>query len=111
MAHPKPQFRARLKFTFEEHGEGRRRWFGFDDGGHRRVPMSMDGVDGLHTVGMWIEGAGRFHEGDEVDVDCRVIWLEGFREFARPGVRFKLWDGGFFADGQVTERFEDQWQS
>jgi hypothetical protein len=73
--------------------------------------MSMEGVEGLHTVGMWIAGAARFHEGDEIDVDCRVIWPEGFRDFVKPGVRFRLWDSGFFADGMITERFEDQWRS
>lgn len=110
MSRPKPQFRAHLVFTFAEHGVDRRRTFGFDESGHRRVPMSMDGVEGLHTVGMWIDRAGQFRERDELDVDCRVIWPEGFRDVVRPGVHFRLWDTGYFADGTVTERFDDEWQ-
>lgn len=71
--------------------------------------MSMNGVDGLHTVGMWIDGPADFKQGDEIDVDCRVIWPEGFRDVVKPGVRFRLWDAGFFADGTVTETFKDEW--
>jgi hypothetical protein len=111
MPRPKPQFRAHLAFTFAEHGEDRWRAFVFDESGHRRIPMSMDGVEGFHTVGMWIDRAGRFQQGDKLDVDCCVIWPEGFREVVKPGVRFRLWDGGFFADGTVTERFDDEWET
>lgn len=111
MPYPKPQFRARLVFTFAEHGEDRRRTFHFDESGHRRAPINMDGVDGLHTLGMWIDRAGDFQQGDELDVDCRVIWPEGFRKVVWPGVHFRLWDSGFFADGTVTERFEDEWET
>jgi hypothetical protein len=111
MTRPKPQFRAHLVFTFAEHGEGRRRVFGFEESGHRRVPMRMDSVEGLNTVGMWIDGARQFHKGDETDVDCRVIWPEGFRKVVKPGVSFQLWDSGFFADGKVTEIFPDQWDN
>ena len=69
----KPQFRAELEFHFKEHDSGRRRWFMFGEDLHRRVPMHMDGVDGLNTVGMWVSQAGTFKEGDKVQVDCRVI--------------------------------------
>ncbi len=73
--------------------------------------MSMEGVEGLHTVGMWIDRAGQFQPGDELDVDCRVIRPEGFQEVTNRGVRFRLWDAGFFADGTVTERFDDEWKT
>ncbi len=110
MFHPKPQFRARLTFTFADHEATRRRVFGFDESGCRRVPMSIDGVDGLHTVELRIGRAGDYRQGDELDVDCRVIWPEGLREAVRLGVRFRLWDSGFFADGIVIETFEDEWK-
>ena len=111
MHRPKPQFCAHLVFTFAERPSSRRHIFGFDETGHRRVPMSMDGVDGLHTVGMWIDRAGEFRLGDELDVDCCVIWPEGFRDATKPGVHFRLWDGGFFADVTVIERFDDEWKT
>ena len=109
MARPKPQFRAHLIFNFAEHKVNRRRTFIFEESGHRRVPLNMDGVDGLHTVGMWIDRAGEFREGDELDVDCRVILPEGFKDVTKPGVYFRLWDSGFFADGTVTETFAAEW--
>ena len=108
---PIPQFMAHIKLTFEEHRAGRSRKFGFDNG-HRRLPMSMDGVEGLHTVGLWIaQRDAVFHEGDEFDAECRVIWPEGFTSVVAPGVKFKLWDSGFFADGVVTKRYDAGWHS
>jgi len=112
MIPPPPQFKAHVKLTFEEHGTDRRRQFGFDANGHRRLPMSMDGVEGLHTVGLWIDrNEAEFVEGDEFDADCRVIWPEGFTTAVVPGAKFKLWDGGFIADAVVTERIEAGWNT
>ena len=33
----------------------------------------------------------------------------GFTAVVRPGVRFRLWDAGFFADGVVLERHDGAW--
>ena len=104
-----PQFTARVRLTFAEHGEDRRRSFTFDESCERRVPMSMDGVEGLHTVGLAIESPGTFTTGEDITVGCRVIWPEGFDSVVRPGVRFSLWDAGFFADGVVLERHDAAW--
>lgn len=72
--------------------------------------MSMDGVEGLHTVSLWIgKEEAEFQEGEEFDAECRVIWPEGFIKAVASGVSFKLWDCGFFARGLVTERCEDGW--
>ena len=106
-----PQFKAHIKLTFEEHGEGRRRTFGFDTG-ERRLPMGMDGVEGLHTVALWIDRQEAvFGESDEFDADCRVIWPDAFAKIVAPGVKFRLWDAGFFARGVVTERCADGWDT
>lgn len=72
--------------------------------------MQMEGVEGLHTVGLWINGGAQFQEGDEFDADCRVIWPEGFANAVQVGKPFKLWAGGFFARGVVTERVEEGWK-
>jgi hypothetical protein len=109
MPRPTPQFKAHVALTFEEHNETRRNWFEFGEDGHRRVRMSMESVEGLHTVGLWISGAARFHKGDAFDAECIVIWREGFTSAVVPGRTFKLWDGGFFANGTVTERIEEGW--
>ena len=50
------QFAARVHLTFAEHGEGRLRSFTFGESWERRVPMSMDGVEGLR----WIRRFGRW---------------------------------------------------
>ncbi|WP_028102847.1 hypothetical protein [Pseudoduganella violaceinigra] len=107
---PIPQFVAEIKFHFEEHGEDRRRKFVFDETLHRRVPMRMDGVDGLNTVGMWVDSAAVFEKGEVAVVRCIVIAPELFVDVVIPGVRFELWDGGFFASGKVIERIDAGWQ-
>jgi hypothetical protein len=107
---PRPaQFRATLSFHFAEHGEGRQRFFVFPESCHRRVPMAVEGLEELYTVGMWTEAPATLHEGDHVDVDCRVIAPDVLSPVIQPRVNFKLWDGGFFADGVATARFDDAW--
>ena len=105
----KPQFRATVEITFEEHDHPRRRRFVFGNDGIRWVPMKMDGVESLNSIGLQISGSGEFIEGDKIEVDCQLIWLEGFRNVLKPGVKFKLWDAGFFATGVVTKKFDSAW--
>lgn len=71
--------------------------------------MRMDGVDGLNTVGMWIEQAGTFKSGDVIFVRCVVLAPELFSPVVEPGVKFELWDSGFIAFGIVRERFKTGW--
>lgn len=107
---PNPQFTAELRFHFNEHAApDRRRWFMFGEDLHRRVPMSMNGVDGLNTIGMWVKEPSTFHPGDTARVDCVVVAPEIFSAAIRPGVSFELWDGGYFATGTVLERFDTAW--
>lgn len=81
----------------------------FDEGLHRRVPMQMDGVDGLNTVGLWSAVPAKFAEGDSITVQCMVIAPDIFDAVVQPGVIFELWDSGFFASGKVLERIEAGW--
>jgi len=106
---PAPQFTAELKFHFSDHGPDRRNWFMFGENLHRRVPMQMDGVAGLNTVGMWVQEPGTYCAGDAIRVECVVIAPEIFLAAVRPGVKFELWDGKFFASGTVLERIEEGW--
>lgn len=108
---PTAQFSAELSFHFREHSAERRHWFMFGDDLQRRVPMRMDGVEGLNTIIMWVEKPGIFHTGDTVKVKCRVIAPELFDAIINPAVRFELWDAGFFAEGIVLERIEAGWQN
>jgi len=110
MIEPVAQFTARLSFHFREHGDDRRRTFVFGENRHRRVPMRMDGVDGLNTVGMWVDEANEYRTNDTVIVRCAVIAPELFIKVVRPGVKFELWDGGYFASGEVVDRLEAGWQ-
>jgi hypothetical protein len=73
------------------------------------VPMQMAGVDGLNTVGMWVEEAHTFHAGESVRVRCVVTAPDLFSSVVKPGVVFELWDGGFFASGAVCERVDAGW--
>ncbi|NVK87742.1 MAG: hypothetical protein HWE13_06430 [Gammaproteobacteria bacterium] len=111
MSEFKPQFKMKIHFDFLEHDETRRQWFMFGEDLHRRVPMQMDGIDGLNTVGMFIDRAGTFKEGDFCEVDCVVIAPELFEPVLKVGSKGKLWDGGFFASIEVTKVYKDGWQN
>ena len=112
MPKPIPQFKAHIVLAFEEFDINQRRPFVFGPNCHRRLPMAMETVEGMHTVGLWIAGPAEFHAiGEEFDADCVVIWEEGFFKAVSPGRTFKLWDGGFFANGVVTERIEPGWKT
>jgi hypothetical protein len=78
---------------------------------HRRVPLQVDGVEGLNTVGMWVHEPATFRAGDSVIVECVVIAPELYSSIVKAGVKFELWDGGFFASGTVLERIEAGWPS
>ena len=109
MNRPAPQFRAKLRFHFREHGEGRWNYFIFPENGHRRVPMKMSDLTSMYTLGIWRDGEGRFEAGDETEVDCVSICPEAISASVVPGATFELWDAGFFAEGRVTERFDEAW--
>ena len=109
--HPKPQFTAELRFHFKDHGSERRRWFMFGEDLHRRVPMQMEGTEGLNTLGMWVQEAATFKAGDTIRVECVVIAPDIYNKIVKPGVKFELWDAGFFADGTVIERIDSGWPS
>ena len=107
---PNPQFSAELRFHFNEHASpDRTRRFAFGENLHRRVPMAMEGVEGLHTVGMWVPRAATFYPGDSATVDCVLIAPEIFASALKPGVSLELWDIGFFATGTVLQRFDCGW--
>ncbi len=71
--------------------------------------MAMDGVEGLHTVGMWVKSPATFRAGDVARVRCVVIAPELFSHVVKPGVKFELWDAGFLATGVVLERVDEGW--
>ena len=107
---PKPQFSAELRFHFNEHAPfDRERRFVFGDDLHRRVPLAMESVEGLHTVGLWMRGPATFYPGDSAVVDCVLLTPEIFASAVKRGVGFELWDRGFFATGTVLERFDSAW--
>jgi len=106
---PIPQFTAELLFHFREQGPERLHRFVFTESCYRRVPIRMEGVDGLNTVGMWTDTPETFQAGDSVVVRCVLLAPELFDKSLKPGVEFDLWDGGFFATGEVLTRTEEGW--
>lgn len=106
---PIPQFTADILFHFREHGTERLHRFAFTESCHRRVPMRMDGVHGLNTVGLWTDVPANFQTGDITIVRCVVVAPELFEKSLKPGVLVELWDGGFFASCKVLTRIDDGW--
>lgn len=82
----------------------------FGEDCNRRVPMEMDGVQGLNTVGIWIDTPAVFPSGASFNGRCRVLWEEPFRHTIKPGSKFRLWNGGFFAEGSVVDIHWENWE-
>jgi hypothetical protein len=72
--------------------------------------MAMDGLDGLNTVGMWVETPRAFPSGSSFECDCCVLNDKAIRGVIDTGVAFRLWDGGFIADGRVITVYQDSWK-
>ena len=109
MNEPQPNFTATIMVTRGRTQEPHKGAFVFGDDGHRRVPMEMDGVDGLNTVGIWIDGPAVFSSGTSFTGRCRVLCENAFRDRISEGTKFKLWDGGFFAEGSVQNIHWKNW--
>ena len=58
---------------------------------------------------MWLDREARFEVNNETEVDCICICPEAIDSAAVLGSTFELWDGGFFAEGRVIERFDEAW--
>jgi hypothetical protein len=107
---PQPNFIATITVTRGRTQEPHKGAFVFGDDCNRRVPMEMDGVDGLNTVGIWIDAPSVFPSGSSFKGRCRVLWEEPFRGKIAVGTRFRLWDCGHFAEGVVDEVKLENWE-
>ncbi len=109
-----PQFRARVTLHFRFPGQDqalRPQCLPFNEDGIRASAIHMEGIHDLYSVFLFSHETGTFVRGDELDLLCATIWPRGFSPIVRPGVGFRLWDRGYFADGIVLERFETGWES
>jgi hypothetical protein len=107
---PAPHFRASITVTRGRTIDPHKGCFVFGEDGQRRVPMEMDGVEGLNTVGIWVDEPRAFPSGSTFQGVCRVIHEPAFRDAIKSGLASRLWDGGFFAEGRVIEVFRANWR-
>ena len=105
-----PQFRARIRIFPTAEGGPTRGFFGFPASGVRPVPVEMDGVSGLNTIGFFQAPDTLIRAGEEFEAGASVLYEEAFASVIRPGVAFRIWDGRFIASGEVLEVFPAQWQ-
>ena len=109
IVNPNAQFTAAINFHFRDHGEDQRRIFTFGADLVRRVPMKIDGLDGMNTVEIQVSQSSDYRIGDNANVECRVIAPELILPLVKLGVHFDLWDSGFFANGTITGINESSW--
>lgn len=93
-----------------EDGGPQQGFFGFPHSGVRNVPVEMDGVPNMNTVGFFHTPDAVVRGGEEFEADCRVIWEEGFYPAIRAGLTFRIWDGRFIAAGEVLHVYRENWK-
>ncbi len=102
-------FRARIQIFLRENGGPKGGYFSFPESGLRAVPLGVDGVCGLNTVGIYYTPNSVIPEGGEFEANCAtstVTWEKLWRAALRPGTAFHLWDGRNFASGVVLEIYD-----
>ena len=104
-----PQFRARIRIFPTAEGGPTHGLFGFPASGVRPVPVEMDGVSGLNTVGFFHTPDTLIRAGEEFEAGASVLSEEVFAPIIRPGIAFRSWDGRFIASGEVLEVYPAQW--
>ena len=65
--------------------------------------MEMEGVDGLNTVMIAVSKPAIYNSGESFEGKCITLAPDLFKNAMKPGSKFKLWDAGFFAEGEVLE--------
>ena len=105
-----PQFRARIRIFPTAEGGPKHGLFGFPANGIRPVPVEMDGVSGLNTIGFFYAPDTLIRAGEEFEAGAAVLSEAVFASVIRPGVAFRIWDGRFIASGEVLEVYPAQWQ-
>lgn len=110
MKKPLPHFRASVRIFKLEDGGPLHGFFSFPDSGIRSVPVEMEGVPGLNTVGFFHSPNAFIQNGQEFEADCCVVWEEGFYPAIDDGTAFRIWDGGFIASGKVLHVYLENWK-
>ena len=64
-------------------------------------PVFFDAESGYDTRIYLAEDQLPLSPGNEVTVPIKFLYAENVRRFLRPGVTFRLWESGFFAEGEV----------
>jgi len=99
---PSPDFLAKITVTRGRKTEPNLSCFVFGEDGQRRVPMELEGTEGLHTVNIWVGRAAIFPKGESFEAELTCLDRTVFEEEVCSGTKFMLWDGGFFAEGHIT---------
>lgn len=104
---PKPHFKATITVTRGNQSGSYKGYFVFGEDCCRKVPIEMEGVEGLNTAGFWIEQPNAFNTGESFEASCCVLYEEAFKDIVSKGKTFKLWSLGYFAEGIITEVYNN----
>ncbi|WP_372365801.1 hypothetical protein [Candidatus Uabimicrobium sp. HlEnr_7] len=111
----KPHFKAKTTVTRgRKYGPDKGK-FTFGEDGWRVIPTQIDGMQELYgemargSLGIYVGKESVFEKGESFDAECRYAVLEAYTSLIKLGAEFKLWDGGFFAVGVITEVYKENW--
>ena len=97
------QFKMKIKFDFFNTRDPAEGYFYVGEDLKRKVPLEVEGIEGLNTVYMFFPESDLYLADEVVIVDCCTIAPQLYRGKIKPGLKGKLWESGYFADVEILE--------
>ena len=103
-----PQFMMRINFHFSNKKNPAEGHFVVGEDLKRKVPLEIEGIDGLNTVYMIFPESDLYLADETVIVKCDTIAPQLYKGKIKPGLKGRLWESGYFADIEILEVDDDR---
>jgi hypothetical protein len=97
------QFTMYIYFHFDNKKDSSEVCFCVGEDLERRVPLEIEGIEGLNTVYMLFPKSDLYLANETVTVECRTIAPQLYKGKIKPGLKGRLWESGYFADVEILE--------
>ena len=97
------QFKMRIKFHFLNKKDPAAGCFYVGEDLTRKVPLEVEGIEGLNTVYMFFSESDLYPADEMVIVECHTIAPQLYQGKIKLGLKGKLWESGYFADVEILE--------
>lgn len=100
---PFPQFIMQIDFHFLNLENPEQGYFIVGEDLERKVPLEIEGIDGLNTVYMLFMESNFYLANETTIVKCATIAPRLYKGRIKPCLKGKLWEAGYFANVEILE--------